>query len=533
MTHTWRRGARGLLIGAVVMGLVAVSPMPSAAADELVVVTGSGALRGVGTGRTREWRGIPYIAPPVGDLRWRPPQPAPPWDGVRDATRFGSRCPQLAPSGVIGDEDCVNLNVFAPATAAGQPLPVMVHLHGGSNSGFWAYPDAASLVEHGVIVVTVDYRLGVFGFVGHPALSAEGGGVSGEYGMLDQIAALHWVRDNIAAFGGDPNNVTLFGESAGSFDATALIVSPLAQGLFKQAALQTESFWALNGLGQIGDAEELGVGVADAVGCSQDADVTACLRAVPTSDLVLAGGFLDLSPWTGGLVLPQSPIALMHQRPVTIPLLIGSNREEAAFFIPELFEGTPYLTAFYYRDTNAIAGPPAGNSVRRLYPSTSYDSEMWATIAAFTDALYTCPMRRLGLASDGPVWRYLYTHRLENDPFLASLRASHFLDEPILWGTSQLLEGFDAADYVFTPGDAALSASMATYWTNFAKTGDPNGSGVPGWPTFTDASELVQVLDDPISTTDHWPPEACTLFDTIPEPFPPPQVAARQRMVPH
>jgi para-nitrobenzyl esterase len=507
-------------VAALLLGAAAV-PSSGQAADNLVVETRAGAVRGVATAQSREWRGVPYIAPPVGELRWRSPEPSPAWSGVRDAREFGPHCPQLGPDGIIGEEDCAYLNVFAPLSPARHALPVMVHLHGGSNSGFWAYQDASALVEHEVVVVTVEYRLGVFGFVGHPALSIEGAGRSGEYGMLDQVAALQWVHDNITAFGGDAGNVTLFGESAGSFDAAALIVSPLSRDLVHKAALQTESLWAVLGLGTIAEGEQIGLEIADAVGCSEHPDPVGCLRRTPVDELVEAAGGLDVSPRTGGVVLPDAPIELMEEQPVTIPLLIGSNREEAAFFFDEVFSGEPYPMESYLRDTDEIAGSALGDQVRVLYPAEEYDSPLWAAVATFTDAIYTCPMRRLGLTADGPVWRYLYTHHLDNEPFLAGLRAAHFLDEPLLWGNPGLLEGFDAADYEFTESDAALSAAMSTYWTNFARTGDPNGAGVPSWPTFDAAGELVQVLDDPITTVDHWRTESCALFDTMTEPFPP------------
>ncbi len=243
-------------------------------------------------GAVVEWRAVPYAAPPVGDLRWRPPAPPDPWVGVRVATDFAPECLQPGiEAPVEGSEDCLYLNVTAPlGTTASSDLPVMVHLHGGSNFFFRPYRNADALVERGVIVVTVGYRLGVLGFLGHPELSEEGGGSSGEYGVLDQIAALHWVQDNIAGFGGDPDNVTLFGESAGSFDAVAIAASPLGQGLFARLAAQTESFWALNGTGTIADAEDMGSELAGFVGCSDAADVVGCLRAVPAEDLVLAHG---------------------------------------------------------------------------------------------------------------------------------------------------------------------------------------------------------------------------------------------------
>jgi para-nitrobenzyl esterase len=212
--------------------VLAILVVPSAAdgADPLTVHTSAGDVQGISSGSLHEWRGVPYAAPPLGPRRWRPPAPVSPWSGVRLADTFAPQCLQLGLSEPVeGSEDCLYLNVFAPAEAGGS-RPVMVHLHGGSNFFFHPYTNANALVERGVIVVTVGYRLGVFGFAGHPALTAEGGGSSGEYGLLDQIAALQWVQDNIAAFGGDPGNVTLFGESAGSFDAVAIAASPWAGG---------------------------------------------------------------------------------------------------------------------------------------------------------------------------------------------------------------------------------------------------------------------------------------------------------------
>src|SRR5262249_25619399 len=211
-------------------------------------------------------------------LRWRPPQPVAPWPGVRDATQFTPPCIQTDfNGGTLGSEDCLYLNVFAPPTAsAGSGLPVMVHLHPGGNAHFEPYTDASAFTARGIIVVTIAYRLGVFGFVGHPALSAEQAGSSGEDGLLDQLAALRGGRDNIAAFGGDPANVTLFGSSAGSFDTVALMASPLSRGLITRAAVQGEVLPGLTGQGNvsgtgvnntIADAEQVGVQVAQQVGC--------------------------------------------------------------------------------------------------------------------------------------------------------------------------------------------------------------------------------------------------------------------------
>ena len=447
---------------AVAVGLLlTVSLAPTVGAvDSLEIALDSGIVRGVDTGATREWRGIPYVAAPIGDLRWRSPTPVDPWLGVRDASEFGPHCIQLLSDiETLGNEDCLYLNVFTPPDANGTPgLPVMVHLHGGSNSGFWPYENAAAFVAHDVIVVTLAYRLGVFGFVGHPALSAEGGGTSGEYGVLDQIAALEWVQRNIAAFGGDPGNVTLFGESAGSFDAAALVASPRSRGLFVRAALQTEAFDAFYDPGSIADAEALGLAVADSLGCSSAADVAGCLRARPAEDLVLALGFIDVKPRIGGEILSASPRDLIAAHDATVPLLVGSNREEATLQFEEPFTGAAFGQNAYADTTKSIVAPDAGPIVRSLYPIHAYDNALWAAIALWTDGIYTCPIRALASTSSGPVWRYLYTHVYDNNEFLAGLRASHFIDDPILWHDPALLEGFGVADYAFSPAeDPAVS----------------------------------------------------------------------------
>jgi para-nitrobenzyl esterase len=495
----------------------------SASASAPTAATTSGVVEGVLGPSGQEWRGIPYAAPPVGDLRWRPPAVVAPWSGVRAATSFAPPCIQLeSPESIIGSEDCLYLNVFAPHTAvAGSKLPVMVHLHPGSNSGFHPYTNAKAFVDRGVVVVTLGYRLGVFGWVGHPALSGEGGGSSGEYGLLDQIAALRWVRDNIAAFGGDPSNVTLFGDSAGSFDATAIIASPLGRGLVQRAALQTETWWALNGVGTIDEAEEIGVAVADSTGCSEAPNVVACLRELPAETLISAAGFLNISPWVGGEVLPRSPLEMLSEPSRTMPLLVGSNREEASLDFFEFVQGfAPYPKSLWFRDTNSIAGSTSGARVRRLYPLEAYDSPLWATVSVFSDAIYTCPIRRLAHTAPGPVWRYLFTHRYEGSDFLGAFRATHFFDDPLRWHDVDLLSGF--GPYELTPDEEPLSAKMTSYWTNFAKTGDPNGSGLPVWPQYDTVDEPTLTLDVDSEVLHGYHRSQCALMDSLSQLFPDP-----------
>jgi para-nitrobenzyl esterase len=514
------------------------TPLATPAAEgALVVRTPNGALGGIATGVAAEWRGVPYAAAPIGDRRWRPPAPVDPWTGTRDATQFTDVCAQVnmgPDGGITGSEDCLYLNVFAPAgTPAGARLPVMVYLHGGGNVLGAPYTNADGFVTRGVIMVTVANRLGVFGFAGHPVLTAEGGGPSGEYGLLDQIAALGWVHDSIAAFGGDPANVTLSGYSAGSSDGFALVASPLARGLFRQAALPTAT-WP-EGV-PIAGAEAFGLPVADAVGCSAASDVAACLRAASTEDLVLAFGLhgVNVSPWTGGAVLPRSPRELIGEQHPMIPLLVGSSREEAGNAVPKDTADSPYGTAEWVRDSDALVGAQYGDAARALYPADRYDSPRWAAVALYTDATFACPMRRLALASDGPVWRYLYTHQIENDPDLAKLRSTHIADDALLWHDPngiqvvRLVNGLGPASspYVFSPAEETLSARMADYWTNFAKTGDPNGPGVPAWPGYAAVDERALVLDAVVDEVTFYHQEECAFVDALPTLFPEPSPAA-------
>jgi para-nitrobenzyl esterase len=445
--------------------------------------------------------------------------------------QFASPCIQPdGLGGTLGSEDCLYLNVFAPSTAtAGSDVPVMVHLHPGGNDFGDAYQDASAFTARNVIVVTVGYRLGVLGFMGHPALTAEGDGQSGEYAGLDQLAALQWVHDNIAAFGGDPANVTLFGSSAGSFDTVALMNSPLSHGLIERAAVQGIPFQPLTGFDTytIAVAEQFGGQVANAVGCGSSSEVLACLRAVPASILVSTATALGWSgfdiPPIGSSVLPQPPLQLASQGS-PLPLLIGFDREEDS---PSLFSfligngaspPPPYLYSNWIKDTLALVGPSFASQARSLYPPSAYDSLLWDYITMRTDAVRGCPTRRLANAvtARAPVWRYLFTHVYENDPFNAAFRAGHLGEDPFLWNQDL---GFG---HVMTPAEQVLSQRMTDYWTNFAKTGNPNGPGLPTWPSYNATSEPTLTLDDQIRVINNYHVQQCALLDRITEPFPAP-----------
>ena len=489
-----------------------------ASASGATVTTATGDVEGVTGPSGKEWRGIPYAAPPVGALRWRPPAPPTPWSGVRDATSFASPCIQLEfNGGTLGSEDCLYLNVFAPADAGVDArLPVMVHLHPGGNFFGDAYTDASAFTARGAIVVTVGYRLGVFGFMGHPALTTEGH--SGEYGVLDQLAALRWVRDNIAAFGGDPANVTLFGSSAGSFDTVAVMASPLSQGLLTRAAVQGIAFWPLTGTGNstLTEAEAFGTFVADSVSCSSSSDVLGCLRALPADMLVEAAGPGDIGgPPVGGAVLPESPLELLSD--TAVPLLVGFDREEDAAFTDPFQD--PYTTRNWVQETNSLVGWRLGSRARSLYPATDYDSLLWSSITMRTDAVHGCPTRRLAnlVAAKAPVWRYLYTHVYEDDPLFGGFRASHVLEDALLWHADVLGLGHE-----LTQAEEILSRRMTDYWSNFAKSGNPNGIGLSTWPSYNAANEPTVTLDDESQVVDAYHRQQCGFMDSISDLFPPP-----------
>jgi para-nitrobenzyl esterase len=510
----------------VVLALVTVQVAPAASGDDLIVTTDAGPVQGIATESMHEWRGIPYAAPPVGDLRWRPPAPVTPWTEVRDATRFRAPCLQPAFVPEDGDytrtrgrENCLYLNVFAPPDATETSgLPVMVHLHPGANYFGQAYRNPAAFVEREVVVVTLAYRLGIFGWGGHEDMLDEPGNHPGEYGMLDQLAALEWVRANIGAFGGDPDNVTLFGSSAGSFDTVALMVSPLSEGLIDRAAVQGESFWSLTGKRNTIRWWALWSGkhAARLSGCNASDDVVACLRSLPARKLALIEGFGDVGPLVGGVVLPESPIELLEDGPPT-PLLVGFTREEARYWALPFPIPDPFPPRDWKAATLELIGPELVDEARALYPASAYDSRAWAFVTMQTDATHGCPTRRLANAADGPTWRYLYTNVYE-DLEGGDGRAAHIFEEALLWHDFRTV--FFDVDYTPTPGEELLADRMTDYWTNFAKTGDPNGPGLPPWPAYETVTEPTLVLDEEIGVLTGYHVEECALLDTLEEPYP-------------
>ena len=488
-------------VAAVVLGASVVIP---AAADPSVVRTESGAVRGTVGGDHRSFEGIPYAAPPVGDLRWAPPHSAAAWTGVRDATRPGADCPQTA--GFLGDpqsddEDCLYLNVTTPRRTSGRRLPVMFWVHGGGfYSGSGRLYDPAKMAAKGdVIVVTLNYRLGVFGFLDHPSLDA--GHLSGDFGLEDQQAALRWVRRNASSFGGDPGNVTLFGESAGGASTCSHLASPASAGLFQRAIIQSgpctittqwpyaDGTWVPR---PRADAARQGVAVAAKLGCADARTAVACLRAKPVSALLDASdGGQGYGPAAGGGVLPVLPAtALATGRFAKVPVIQGTTRDEHRTFVAaiELFTGHTLTADEYPQELTGAFGSAKAAKVLARYPLRDYGSPSEALSAVYTDSAWACT----ALATDRALSRRVPTYAYE----FTDADAAWAKDTP---GPSFPTGAFHASELQFLFDDAQfpgprtaderrLSDQMIAYWTNFAHTGDPNGPSTPTWPRFEASS---------------------------------------------
>lgn len=460
------------------------------------VAVEGGRLQGTAEDGLAIYRGIPYAAPPVGPLRWKPPQPARTWEGVRKATEFGRACMQTneaianlpAPS-----EDCLFLNVWTPAAHAGERLPVMVWIHGG---GFVAGTPAERLyhgewlARKGVVVVSIGYRLGVFGFLAHPELSAESDRrVSGNYGLLDMLAGLRWVQRNIAAFGGDPARVTVFGESAGAGAVSVLCASPLAKGLFRAAIAQSgASFGPMGSEGGPGEnmrlaaAEQEGATWSKAIG----APGVSALRAMPADELLTATRRerVGSRPVADGWAVPGDLYLLYEAgRYNDVHVLIGYNSDEAARF------GTPGSQKEYVDRVTQRYGPFA-NRILAAYPGGDTPEEKRTARNLMRDASFgwhTWTWARLqSKTGRSNVFLYYFDEPFPPDAPPPGYGAPHAEELPYVF--RQLTEHNRPAP---TPKDEALSELLRTYWTNFAKTGDPNGPGVPRWPAFTNSAPRV------------------------------------------
>lgn len=486
--------------------------------SEVVRVDG-GLLRGLVGDETVSFLGVPYAAPPVGSLRWSPPRPAASWSGIRDARKPASPAaqgPGELPNGSTCEE-CLYLNIMAPRKPAeGRPRPVMVWLHGGGFSSGTAnsYDSRRMVVAGNVVVATVEFRLNIFGFFGYPGLEG-----SGTFGLQDQQAALRWVRGNIAAFGGDPGNVTLFGESGGAIATCAQLTSPGAEGLFHKAILQSgaaTTSWPRNAanLGPHGsfwrarrEIESAGEDLAVEMGCTErkgSPEALRWLRDQPTSKL-LAHALKFGTAAYGGSVLPRNPErALREGRFHAVPVISGFTRDEgrALALGMQLMAGGKPMTDVEYRDLLDKAFGDRARAVEARYPRSSYASPALAWSAIYTDRMFACPqiMATRALARRAPAFVYEFAD--PNAPGLLPFYpgfppgASHSGELPFLFDVENKPIDMTGKQVLLTEEQKALAGTMIRYWTRFARTGDPNGDGAPRWPRFEadEASQPVQVL---------------------------------------
>ncbi|MEZ5275783.1 MAG: carboxylesterase family protein [Opitutaceae bacterium] len=469
------------------------------AAQPEPVMTQYGLVQGVSEDGLTVFRGIPFAAPPVGDLRWRPPQPPVPWDGVRPATEFAPDPYQGDGTGNVS-EDCLYLNIWTPARSPEDKLPVLVWIYGGGFSfGSTSTPvhNGEHLARKGVVLVSINYRVGSLGFLAHPELSAESPeGVSGNYGLLDQIAGLEWVQRNIAAFGGDPDKVTVFGESCGGISISMLCASPVARGLFRGAISQSggsfgpsrETTYPGENMRELADAEQAGVGYAQSAGV----DSLAALRQLPPGQLPAGFGSGAAWPVVDGWIIPGDQFVLYKAGDYhDVDILIGYNSDEGLFFSRDRNAGE-YISNVHRRygpfaDRLLAAYPPDGDRVGRTARNLIGDAAFgwhswsWARLQAQT--------------GNSRVFLYYFDQHAEHDPEspAADHGMPHGVDVPYVFQT------LDSGDPNLTDGDRAISETVATYWTNFAKRGDPNGPGLPVWPEFTNESPQVMIFHNTAS----------------------------------
>jgi para-nitrobenzyl esterase len=492
-------------------GRIANTQAPAVSAPKVTIA--SGVLEGIYSGPGRSdvaFLGIPYAAPPIGNLRWRPPQPASNWSGIRSAKQFSPACPQfpsawwpeMAGRERLGtSEDCLYLNIWTTDLPVATKQSVMVWIHGGGNvEGSSQVPlIEPALARKGVVVVSVEYRLGVLGFLAHPALTAESPHhSSGNYGLLDQIAALEWVRHNIAAFGGDPNSVTIFGESSGAEDICHLLASPLGAGLFHNAILESgvclDSVYSaltkpLDYYGNHGPGEALGVRLSSALGIANDANALASLRALAPDKLLEAAHNLESADFgvvvDGWVVQNQPAISFKTRRQAQVPVLVGSNANETTVFgkpSPLATTDSRPRNIAQYRQWLANEFREFASAVWKVYPATS-DAEVGSVFLRMqTDYDFGFGSYALAkaMSDEGqPAYLYYFTY-VGRDPF-AALGAFHS-EELMFIGDTYWKSWAPNSD------DEKLSEIMEDYWVQFAKSGNPNRRGLPEWPLYKQKS---------------------------------------------
>jgi para-nitrobenzyl esterase len=526
--HEGLRGAARWARRSILVAVLAFAVVPASAsaasghAGPLIADTDRGLVRGKAVGAMTEFLGVPYAAPPVGDLRWRPPQPHARWTGVRDATSFGAHCPQgPSPFGVASaSEDCLFLNVFAPARHGDDAVhgaPVMLWIHGGALVvGESNDYDPSMLVARGVVVVTINYRLGALGFLAHPALAAESAqGSSGNFGLLDQQAALRWVRRNIREFGGDAGNVTIFGESAGGLSVHAQVASPLAHGLFARAIDESGAYMPTQP--SLANAEAAGSAFAASAGCASQ--TAACLRGLPVATILAKQTGGTTGPNVDGVVLPTTILAAFQSGSFNrVPVIEGTNHDEWRLFVAqvEVATHTPLSAAGYVPAIAATLRVPlsVANAIASVYPLSAFSSPSVALGAVGTDAIFACNARTFA----GLLSQHTRTFQYEFDDPNAPMRFLPPVSFPTgAYHASEIQYVFGLTTPVPSPGLSAaqrsLSRAMVSYWTEFAESGSPNSEGTPNWPRYGAAQRFQSLVPGtPATATGFGAEHHCALF---------------------
>jgi len=511
----WSKPSVTLLFSTLALIAAPLASAPPQVQDPIKVEQGelSGA---VGKNASiRVYKGIPYAAPPVGNLRWRPPQPPVNWQGVRKGNAFGNSCMQIPypPVSVLfrevapaDSEDCLYLNIWTPAKSSGDRLPVMVWIHGGGfghGAGGSSGYDGENLAAKGVVVVTINYRLGIFGLLALPELTAESPHhASGNYAFMDQVAALRWVKKNITALGGDPNCVTIFGESAGSESVSVLQASPLAKGLFQRAI--GESGGALGPMVHLEEAERNGAKIAAAAGLTSD--VLARLRAMPAEDLLKATNEDDLADIVDGWVLPKELHEIFTEgKQNDVALIVGNNDKEGSIVPPP--NGHVSAAEFIQNARNRYG--EMADDFLKIYPANSDEQALNSYFASFRDGQFGWQMwtwaRLQSETGHQRAYRY-YFDRVA--PGFAAVRLGAFHGSDIAY----VFETFPFR-VPYGDTDRKLGDAMSSYWVNFAKKGDPNAAGLPNWPAYVPADDAVIDFGDQVTVRAHVNQAGLDFFD--------------------
>lgn len=532
--HSHLSRSSALVLGLLAAGCGSSQPDPGSTdptTDEkapLVVQTDKGPVEGQVAGSTRTFLGIPYAAPPIGELRWKAPAPPAAWTETFKASEKGPACPQ---SNILTgafdkttNEDCLTVNVWTPERPASSALPVLVWIHGGAytmGSGGDASYDGQVLSEKtGSIVVTLNYRLGPLGFLAHPLLKAEDPShpSTGGYGIEDQRAALAWVKANIAAFGGDPARVTLFGESAGGASTCFHMVSPKSKGLFQRAIIESGP---CDLVVAEADANAQAEEFVAALGCKESQDVAACLRgksaeevlkALPLSGDLISGEGASWSPVVDGWNVADAPSKLLAAGSFEkVPTILGSNADEGTLFFQL---GGPSLTVADDAAFELVAEklvPGHGKEVVEHYPSATYGSAQKALMAAVGDGAFVCPTRQAARAiakAGAATYLYHFTYAPKDSP-LGDLGAYHSAEIKYVFGVPGQLSPNE-----LTEEELTISAAMMGYWSHHAEAGDPNGEGAAAWPKYDAATDESLTIDVTIKAEAGVRKDLCDFWDS-------------------